>query len=104
MKARVEPSACNQKSRNTGCCPLLSLQPVLENVKGVKRKGRPCVLEVFNVDFVRSAERLRGQKSSDTVVGRRESALTSSQPPHPSSKSQHNNNQKTKRPPCIICV
>lgn len=100
MKARVEPSACNQKSRNTACCPLLSLQPVLENVKGTKRKGSLCRLEVFNVDFPRSVCIATAEtQSADTVVGRRESALISSEPPHPSSTLQHRNNQQTKRLP-----
>jgi len=62
MKASVEPRTCNQKSRNAACCPPLSLRPVLENIKGVKRKGS-CVLEVFNVDFPGPAQRLLSRKA-----------------------------------------
>jgi len=75
MKARVEPRTCNQKSRNTGCCRLLSLRPVLENVKGVKRKGSLCA-GGLQCRFSEATTANAKQKSADMVVGRSESPPT----------------------------
>lgn len=100
MKARVEPRTCNQKARNTGCCRLLSLRPVLENVKGVKRKGSLCA----------GGLQCRFSEATTANVSRRALIwlwVAANPLPQHSPKQQHRNNQQTTQLPhtyIYICI
>jgi hypothetical protein len=83
MKARVEPGTRNQKSCNAHCCQPLSLGPVLENGKGLKRKGKPVYWRSSMSGFSVASPATAEQKRADMVVGPSEPALASPKPPHP---------------------